>query len=222
MTTKKKEAEQPTPESNEEDAGGMFAMFSEVDEATGGGDINNLELKVGDNCFRVLQRPMLIRKHWDCPSSSEATAIPCRKRITDLKAYAKDPKGYLEAAEKCEYCEWAEEHPGFYTVKDHWIFNVVQTEESTVDGKKVEKPIVKIAEFTQKSILREIAKFENNEKWKPLMPNGIQDIEIIVTKEQKPGGGKQNVKYSVGGNPTSRPLPPEQRSEEHTSELQSH
>lgn len=179
---------------------GLFDMFGEVDDATRGGDINNLELNIGDNKFRILQAPMLIRKHWDLPASSELVAVPCRKHITDLAEYASDPQGYLDGLAKCEYCEWAEKHPGFYVVKDHWIFNVVQ------DG------VVKIAEFTQKSILRAIARFEKDVDWLPLMPNGLHDLEINVKKVQT-GKEAQNIKYEVGGVPTSRPLSDEQLEE---------
>lgn len=180
---------------------GMFAKFAKVDEAVGGGDLNNFEVNLGSNKCRVISDPILIRKHWDLPASSELVVVPCAK-VVDPEKYAEAAENgeldeYLDTLADCPYCELAKAHPGFYVVKDHWVFNVVQ------DG------LVKVAEFTQRSILRAIAKFEEDEEWAPLMPNGLVDIEINITKEQT-GPKPQNVKYSVGGVPTSKPLSDEQ------------
>lgn len=179
---------------------GMFASVATVVEATGLGDINNLEIGLGDNKFRVISEPILIRKHWDLPSSAKGTAIPCAKFITDLNAYAADPEGYLASLADCPYCKLAAEHPGYYGVKDHWIFNVVQ------DG------VVKIAEFSQRSIIKQLMNFENDKDWVELMPNGLVDIELNLKKEST-GPKPQNIKYTLGGVPTSKQLSPEQLNE---------
>lgn len=200
MAEKKKD---PTPAAETAPRRGFFAVFAEVDEVTGSGDLDNLELKDGANKFRVLGEPMLIRKHWDLPASSELTVLPCRKFISDIPAYLKDPEGYLASLGPCEGCEMEAEYgnavlgkdKGFYNVKDHWVFNVAQ------DGKP------KVAEFHQKSILRGISNFENDPEWLPLMPNGLQDREIIVTKGL---GANKKVTYTVGGSPTSGPLDAEE------------
>jgi hypothetical protein len=204
-----KETKATTPAVKPEARQSLFSMFAEVDIATGGGDINNLEIKEGDNKFRILNRPILVRKHWDLPISSDLVVVPCRKAITDLRAYSTNPTEYLANAGKCEFCEYAEKHPGFYPIREHWIFNVAQNEKTVVDGKDVLTPVVKIADIAQRSILRAITKFEEDPDWLPLMPNGLQDIEINV-KKVKTGPKATNIKYEVGGVPTSKPLAPEE------------
>lgn len=177
---------------------GLFAKFKEVDEVTGKSfDINNLEIQLGSNKMRVLTAPILVLKHWDLPESAELKSVPCAKFVEDLDKYAEDPEAYLASLPPCPYCEIAAKYPGFYTLKQHWVFNVVQ------DG------VIKIAEFFQRSVLNALNSFECDEDWQKLMPRGLIDLEINIKKEQT-GPKAQNVKYSVGGIPGSGPLDPAQ------------
>lgn len=201
-------AKKPTPPPKEEtpkpERKGLFSKFAAVDDATGS-DLLNFDLAMGDNKCRVIDAPILVRKHWDLPSSSDLKgAVPCAKWIEDPTEYAAaaeagvdELQNYLDSLADCPYCELHAQYPDFYKVKDHWVFNVVQ------DGQP------KIAEFYQASILREINKFENDEDWTEMMPNGLWDLEIKITKTQT-GPKPQNVKYAVSGVPTSKPLSDEQ------------
>lgn len=204
----------------------LFETFAKVHEVTGSSDLENLQLEEGDNRIRILGEPVLIRKHWDLPESSELTVVPCAKFIEDYGAYCEDPAGYLESLPECPYCDLAEVHPGFYKVKDSWVFNVEQRDESASDktrkrltdelgrapsfaeliAEEVKKGVCvpKVAEFHQVTILKAIAKFEENPLWLEFMPNGISDMEIVITKEVPKKGP---TKYAVGGVPTSKPLP---------------
>ncbi len=154
------------------------------------------------NLCRIITDPVMFRKHWDLPQSSNRKgAVPCAKVVTDYDAYAEDPEGYLESLAKCPYCDFHAEHPAFYTPKEHWCFNVVQEGE------------VKVAEFYQASILSAISEFENDPDWIKLMKGqGIESLEINIKKEQT-GPKPQNVKYSVSGIPGSEPLHPDQLAE---------
>lgn len=194
----------------------LFAVAKKVVEATSGPDLNNLELALGDNKVRILGEPILVGKHWDLPESSELTTVPCAKVVTDLEAYAEDPEGHLETLDYCPYCELEKTHggkDGFYNRRDSWVFNVGHNEgEKHKSGPFENLPVytVKVAEFSQKSIINGIADFEAKEDWQELMPNGIEDLELIITKVEKKGkGGKAKTEYSVGAVPTSKPLPPE-------------
>lgn len=194
----------PKAEETKPQRRGMFDRFAALDH--GGGDLVNFELALGSNKCRVLTTPIMVRKHWDLPASADAKgAVPCRKFISEemmddyAKAVEEDrEEEFLDALPHCEYCEWAKEHPGFYTLKEHWVFVLVQ------DG------IVKVGDVYQPSILRALNSFEKDEDWVDSMPNGLlSDIEINIKKEST-GPKAQNVKYSVTGVPKTEPLAPEE------------
>lgn len=182
--------------------GGKFAKFAAIDDATAGSDLINFVLALGSNKCRIITDPIMIRKHWDLPqSSNKKGAVPCAKHVTDYDAYAADPEEYLISLGKCPYCDFHAQDPKFYGVKEHWVFNVVQ------DGE------VKVAEFYQGSILRAISEFENDPDWiKVMKGGGIETLEINIKKEST-GPKPQNVKYSVSGVPGSEPLHPDQMEE---------
>lgn len=194
----------------------LFAVAKKVVEATSGPDLANLELVLGDNKIRILGEPILVGKHWDLPESSELTTVPCAKVVTDLEAYAADPEGYLAGLDDCPYCEIEARlggKGGFYNRRDSWVFNVGHNEgekhkSGAFEGLAVYT--VKVAEFSQKTIINGIADFEAKEDWQELMPNGIEDLELIITKVEKKGkGGRAKTEYGVGAVPTSKPLPAE-------------
>ena len=191
MTKKKNEETQEAPKRK-----GLFAVYEKVEEVTGN-DLDSVKLVAGGNKLRVISAPVLVRKHWDLPESSELSMVPCAKFISDFDAYIEDPEAYLASLPHCPFCELEAEYgspkkdEGFFNVSESWVMNVVQ------DGK------VKIWEVSQKSILKALARFENDEEWAPLMPNGLIDREIIVTKTEVKNGP---TKYEVGGHPTNGPL----------------
>lgn len=194
----------------------LFGVAKKVMEVSSGPDLNNLELVVGDNKFRILGAPIYVLKHWDLPETAEISVLPCRKHIEDIEAYVSDPEGYLATLDECEGCQWEAAHggkEGFYNARLSLVFNVahnegekIKDEESPWNG--LPKYVVKVAEFHQKSIVNGIADLEENPDWQELMPNGITDLELNVKREEKKGkGGKAKTEYTVGAVPTSKPLP---------------
>lgn len=177
----------------------LFEQFKVVD--TGGGDIVNLELAPGKNKFRLLPvQPKLARRHFDTPESAAKKAVPCRHVITDemSEAYAAAKKAgpaavveYLESQGTiCEYCQWNLAQPDMYTVKESYTFLVEQ------DG------IVKVAEFGQHSILRGMAKIEEDEEYIEISGGQVHNLHLVIEKEEK--GGK--TAYTVGASPKVVPL----------------
>lgn len=185
----------------------MFAAFAALD--TSGGDLINFEIQMGNNIVRILPgEPFLVLKHWDHPQSGGMVAAPCRRNVPqDLyfeMAAAQDagPEAYeafMSQFGKCELCEYADKHSGFYTVKKAYVFFVVQ------DG------VVKMWEVSQPSILKQIMALPEDSVWGKRFKNpktGEEDLtrtEIVIKKEST-GPKPQNIKYTVMGNPDSEQL----------------
>jgi hypothetical protein len=134
--------------------------------------------------------------------------MACLQFFGDKMAEMGDPakrKAVIDALPVCPWCELEAEYGNAKMGKDKGFYNRQYTHVVGVvaDGKAL------IWEISQKSIMDKLMRFEADPDWAEFMPNGLQDLELIVKKIDKSG----KTEYEVGGAPKAVQLTDEELAE---------